>query len=100
MPFVLAHMNHDQPQEAMDLCEQYSQLLMSLSGQPTEIIATANRRLGSRRLLFSSDWPRFGHDLLITRSRIEDCVQSGFMTAQDAEWILGKNAIELMQLNR
>lgn len=97
--FVLAHMNYHEPQIALDLLEEFSNLYVDTSWQPAEMIAEASRRVGADRVLFGTDWPIVGQNIAVGIQRIEDCVQSGILEANDAQLILGKNAARLMGLH-
>lgn len=96
--FILAHMNYHQPQKAMELAENYPQLYLDTSWQPTETIAEAVRRVGSERILFGSDWPLVGRNIEIGIRRIEDALVSGLIRQEDYDRILGHNALKLFKL--
>ncbi len=94
--FVIARMNFDQPELAMDFAERYANLYLETSWQPTETIAEAVRRIGSDRILFGSDWPILGNNQRVGILRIRDAMESQMISVADGEKILGKNAEALI----
>jgi predicted TIM-barrel fold metal-dependent hydrolase len=98
LTFVLAHMNFHEPQTAMNLVLEYPNVHIDTSWQPAEIIAEAVRRVGSDRIMFGSDWPLLGNNITVGLNRIEDCVETGLITQEDAKRILGENAVRLLKL--
>lgn len=94
--FVIARMNFDHPELAIDFAEKFSNLHLETSWQPTETIAEAVRRIGSDRIIFGSDWPIMGNNQKIGIHRIRDAMDSQMITRTDGEKILGKNAEALM----
>ncbi|MBI4440006.1 amidohydrolase family protein [Candidatus Woesearchaeota archaeon] len=55
--FILAHLGMYQSKNAIRLGESYPNVLFDLSWQPAGNISRAINQLGSKRLLFGSDWP-------------------------------------------
>jgi predicted TIM-barrel fold metal-dependent hydrolase len=96
IPFVLAHMNFHEPQKAIELGELHSNVMVDTSWQPPEMIGEAVRRLGARRVLFGTDWPFVGGNLAIGKRRIEEGVTAGVYSQEDADWVLGGNAMKLL----
>jgi len=94
--FILAHMNFHEPNIALDLAEEYENVYVDTSWQPTETIGEAVRRLGSERVLFATDWPFVGNNQRVGIARIYECVEMGMITAHDAENILGGNAARIL----
>ena len=94
--FVLAHMNFHEPHIALDLCEEHPNLFVETSWQPAEIIGEAVRRIGAERVLFGTDWPLIGNNMLVGRQRMEDCVSTGMLNTKQAKLILGGNAAKLL----
>lgn len=94
--FVLAHMNFHEPGVALDLCEQYSNLYVDTSWQPSESIGEAVRRIGAERVLFGTDWPLVGNNMAVGRKRLEECVDIGLINPQQCKQILGENAARLL----
>lgn len=95
--FVIARMNYDDPDRAIDLAEEYPSLHLETSWQPPETIAEAVRRIGSKRILFGSDWPILGNNQRIGIRKIRDAVEFQMITHEDGENILGKNAEALLE---
>lgn len=93
--FVLSHMNYSQPHLALDLAEEFANVDVEISWQPSELIGEAVRRLGAERVLYGSDWPLLGHNMSIGLARVRDCVDSGLIDESEAEKVLGSNAITL-----
>jgi uncharacterized protein len=94
--FILAHMNFNAPTVAMDLAEEYPNVHVDTSWQPSEVIGEAVRRIGAQRVLFGTDWPFIGSNITVGLKRIQDCVKSGLITTSDSELILGENATKLL----
>lgn len=94
--FVLAHMNYHDPDVAMDLAEQFENIYLDTSWQPSEIIGEAVRRIGAERIVFASDWPIVGDNMEVGISRIQDAVDTGILKDSEAEKILGLNALALL----
>lgn len=94
--FVIARMNFDDPEGAMDFAERFPSLYLETSWQPTETIAEAVRRIGADRILFGSDWPILGNNQKIGIRRIRDAMDSQMISEADGAKILGKNAEALI----
>jgi len=94
--FILSHMNFHEPERAIQMGELHSNVSVDTSWQPPEMIGEAVRRLGSGRVLFGSDWPFVGGNLAIGKKRIEEGVSAGVYTQDDADKILGGNAMRLI----
>jgi predicted TIM-barrel fold metal-dependent hydrolase len=98
IPFVLAHTNFHEPNIALDLAEEYPNLRVDTSWQPSEIIGESVRRIGAERVLFGSDWPLVGNNIAVGIKRIHDCMDMGMITSEQARMILGQNAESLLGL--
>lgn len=98
--FVLAHMNFHEPNVALDLMEEHPNVYADTSWQPAEVIGEAVRRVGAERILFGTDWPFVGDNLAVGLARIDDCLESGTLTSEQAERILGGNAAELFGISQ
>jgi predicted TIM-barrel fold metal-dependent hydrolase len=96
--FILAHMNFHDPGLSFDLCEEFENLSVDTSWQPTEVIGEAVRRVGAERVLFGSDWPLIGNNMSVGRQRIQECIDIGLLNQQQARLILGENANQLLGL--
>jgi predicted TIM-barrel fold metal-dependent hydrolase len=94
--FILAHMNFHEPAVALDLAEEYPNLWVDTSWQPAEVIGEAVRRIGSERVLFGTDWPIVGHNMEVAMNRVRECLSAGTVTYEDADRILGLNALQLL----
>lgn len=94
--FILAHMNFHEPLKAIELCELYSNVYVDTSWQPPEVISEAILKLGAKRVLFGTDWPFVGRNMALGKSRIEEGVQSGIYTQEQADLVLGGNALRLL----
>ncbi len=97
--FILAHMNLHEPGVALDLCEEFPNLFVDTSWQPAEAIGEAVRRIGADRVLFGTDWPLIGNNMLVGKQRVENCFETGLLNESQARLILGENAIRLLGLN-
>lgn len=95
--FILAHMNYHEPEKAMDLAERYPNLILDTSWQPIETIAEAVRRVGVKSIVFGSDWPLVGDNMHVGIGRIREAVNSELLTEEEAEIILGKNAVRILE---
>ena len=98
MKFILAHMNFHQPEIALNLCEEFRQLIVDTSWQPAEVIGEAVRRIGAERVLFGTDWPLIGSNMRVGRQRIDDAIRIGMLNESQAQLILGENAAQLLGL--
>jgi predicted TIM-barrel fold metal-dependent hydrolase len=96
--FVLAHMNFHEPAIAMDIMEEHPNVYADTSWQPAEVIGEAVRRVGSDRILFGTDWPLVGNNFDIGLARVRDSVETGMITEDDANAILGANAAKLFEI--
>jgi predicted TIM-barrel fold metal-dependent hydrolase len=96
--FVLAHMNFHEPNIALDLMEEHANVYADTSWQPAEVIGEAVRRVGPERILFGTDWPFVGNNVAVGLARIRDCVESGTVTDEQADQILGANAVKLFKI--
>ncbi|HTL11858.1 MAG TPA: amidohydrolase family protein [Bdellovibrionota bacterium] len=90
--FILAHMNFNEPVQAMNLCEDFANVWVDTSWQPAEVVAEAVRRIGASRILFGSDWPLGGKNIHAGVERIRECVANGAITPEDSEKIFHSNA--------
>jgi uncharacterized protein len=98
IPFILAHMNFHEPGIALDLCEEFPNLWVDTSWQPTEVIGEAVRRIGADRILFGTDWPLIGRNQEVGRKRIEEGIEIGLLNPEQGQRILRENAIKLLGL--
>jgi predicted TIM-barrel fold metal-dependent hydrolase len=98
LKFILAHMNQDEPQLALDLAVEFPNLYVDTSSQPPEAIGEAARRIGAERVLFASDWPMIGNNFAVAKDRIHECVNIGLITAEQEKLILGENAAKLLNI--
>jgi hypothetical protein len=94
--FVLAHMNFNQPEAALNLCEEFPNLYVDTSWQPAETISEAVRRIGSERVLLGSDWPLVGGNMKLAVERVMESASFGVCKMSDIENILGKSALKLL----
>lgn len=97
--FVLAHMNFHDPNIALDLMEEHANVYTDTSWQPAEVIGEAVRRIGAERILFGTDWPFVGNNLSVGLARVQDCIDSGTLTQEQAHLILGENAAKLFKIS-
>jgi predicted TIM-barrel fold metal-dependent hydrolase len=98
LKIVLAHMNYHFPVKALELAQDYPNLFVDTSWQPAEMIGEAVRRIGAERVLLGSDWPILGDNMRIAMARVQDAVNSGWITEKDSDLILGVNAAKLLGL--
>jgi predicted TIM-barrel fold metal-dependent hydrolase len=96
--FVLAHMNYHEPGIAIDLMIDHPNVYADTSWQPAETIAEAVRNVGAERVLFGSDWPLLGNNFEVSRGRIRECIEMGWLTKDESKLILGENAARLLNL--
>jgi hypothetical protein len=94
--FILAHMNFHEPNVALDICEEFGNVWVDTSWQPAEVIGEAVRRIGPERILFGTDWPFIGNNIMVGRERVRDCVKTGMLNQDQAKLILGENAVKLL----
>ena len=93
-------MNFHFPQVALDLMEKHRNVYADTSWQPAEVIGEAVRRVGAEKILLGSDWPILGGNISVALSRINECVETGRITAADRDLILGENAVRVLGLDR
>ncbi len=98
IPFILTHMNYHEPRVALDLAEEHRNVYVDTSWQPVEAIGEAVRRLGAKKVLFGSAWPLMGHNLEVGIKRVENCLQAGMITEEDADLVYGGNAARLLKI--
>ncbi len=96
LPFILAHMNMHDPAAALELGEEFENLFVDTSWQPTEVIGEAVRRMGSERILFGSDWPLVGDNQTVGLSRISEAEAAGYISQEQADAIRGGNLHRLL----
>ncbi len=96
VPFVLAHMNYHDPNEALDICTEFPRTFVDTSWQPSEVVAEAVRRIGSERILLGSDWPLLGANIPTSVARVREITKFGFCTDNDVANILGRNAARIL----
>ncbi|MFZ9594640.1 MAG: amidohydrolase family protein [Bdellovibrionia bacterium] len=97
--FILAHMNFHEPTQALDLGEAFENVWVDTSWQPTEVIGEAVRRMGPNRVLFASDWPLLGNNMAVGKRRVLEAVSTGLLNPEQAQLILGRNAIKLLGMS-
>ena len=68
--------------------------VLLIDDQP--LIGEAVRRVGPERILFGSDWPFIGNNIIVGRDRVRDCVNTGMLNQDQAKLILGENAVKLL----
>lgn len=90
--FLLAHMNFHSPDRAMDLAETHGNVWLDTSWQPAETIGQAVRRVGADKILFATDWPFVGDNHTVGLARVRDSVETGLMSEEEAQQVLGSNA--------
>ena len=99
IPFIIAHLNLHEPDEALQIIEHYPNVYADTSWQPEEVIAEGVRRVGAEKLLFGSGWPFLGNNLKISLDRIQNCLDSQMMNESQAKLILSGNALRVFNLN-
>lgn len=95
--FILAHMNFHEPEIALELCKDFSNLHVDTSWQPPLVIKKAIKYLGPERVLFGTDWPLVGDNISIGLRRIEACVDHG-LSQENSKLVLGLNAQRLFKV--
>ena len=98
--FILAHMNMHDPNTAIDVSEEFKNVYVETSWQPAEVIGEAVRRLGAEKILFGTDWPFLGSNLAVGRKRVEECISMGMLNQNEAQLILGENAVKLLGIRQ
>jgi predicted TIM-barrel fold metal-dependent hydrolase len=92
--FVLAHMNMNEPEVALDVARRRPNVLVDTSWQETRDVLRAAAVLGAERVLLASDYPFGG----IARSR--GAVDHASLPATVRDLILRQNAIKLLRSRR
>ena len=98
--FLLTQMNDHLPVVALDLAERYKNIWLDTSRQPSEMIGEAVRRIGANRVLFASGWPVGGSNVAVGLRRIQECVEMGWITEDEATRVLGLNAAEFFGISK
>lgn len=91
--FLLAHMNFNEPEPALQLAEKYPNLHVDTSWQPEEMIREAVRRLGAPRVLYASDWPFLGNAMDASIARVNRAFHNGWISTQEHAQIMGEAAM-------
>ena len=94
--FLLAHMNFNQPEEAISICEKHKNTSIICSWQPLSSITHAVDRIGAERIIYGSDWPLLGNNMSIVIQRIQQGRRNGNFSSKEADLILGGNAAKLL----
>ena len=96
-PFILAHMNMHEPAHALEMGEEFSNLLVDTSWQPAEVIGEAVRRLGAERVLFASDWPLLGGNQRVAMERLSEAYRAGYINDEQIALISGQNLLKILR---
>lgn len=94
--FLAAHMNFHEPDEVIQLAQDYEHLSLICSWQGEEAIEKAVKELGSERVFFGSDWPLLGDNISVQKTRILNLVTAGKISEHDAQNIFFNNAEKLL----
>lgn len=95
--FILLHMNIFKPYEAIEFCQKFENTFVTISWQSEELIAVANKKLGSERLLFSSDWPLLGNNIELRKNMILNLLAKNYITEHESENIFYNNAKNILE---
>jgi predicted TIM-barrel fold metal-dependent hydrolase len=95
--FILAHMNYSEPEFAIRLAENYTNLYLDTSWQPLETISEAIRRIGAHRVLFSSDWPIVGQNQQVALKQLQLSKELNFISQEEYDQVVGLNAAKLFK---
>lgn len=95
--FILLHMNIFKPYEALEFCQKFKNTAVTTSWQSEDLIAIACKKIGSERILFSSDWPLIGNNIEVRKNMIFELNQKGHLTNSETENILYKNARNILE---
>jgi hypothetical protein len=95
--FILLHMNIFKPFEALEFCAKFENTAVTTSWQSEELITVACKKIGSERILFSSDWPLLGNNIEIRKKMILELNQKNYLTDGETENILFNNAKKILE---
>lgn len=91
----LAHMNRDEPAEALGAMRQFDNVYADTSWQTSESIADAIAEVGPERILLGSDWPLLHADLQGECARLLERAAS----EAELETITGKTAATFLGID-
>lgn len=95
--FILLHMNIFKPYEAIEFCQKFENTFVTISWQSEELITIANKKLGSEKLLFSSDWPLLGNNIELRKNMILTLFEKNYISVSDCENIFYNNARNILE---
>jgi len=96
--FILAHMNIHFPEVAMNLCSKYKNVYTDTSWQNEDTILKAINLIGSKKILFGTDWPIMGNNIELCINRIHSLYEQKKIKKSDYDHILNKNAKKIFNL--
>ncbi len=96
--FILAHMNIHFPEEAIRLCKEYDNVYTDTSWQHENTILQAVNELGSKKILFGTDWPIIGNNIQVCLNRLNKLLETNEISVEDYNNIMYKNAESLFNL--
>ena len=91
----LAHMNRDDPDEALSAMRRFESLYTDTSWQTAESIANAIGEVGPERILLGSDWPLLHADLQGECARLLERAASD----REVETITGPSAARFLGID-
>ncbi len=94
--FLLAHMNFNEPHRAIEQASLYENVFLLTSWQPTDVIEKAINKVGVSKILFASDWPLLGGNILTQKNRILQLFKNKKISEQDLKNIFAENAKHLL----
>lgn len=98
IPFVLAHMNFHEPEQALEAVETHANVHVDTSWQPVETLIESVRRVGSDRVLFGTDWPLVGDNIAVHLERVRTALREGSLNEEAHARILGQNAARIFKI--
>jgi hypothetical protein len=95
--FILLHMNIFKPYDALEFCHKFENTFVTTSWQSPELVTVASHKIGSERILFSSDWPLLGNNIEIRKNLILNLNSKKYLSDIETENILFKNAQGILE---
>lgn len=93
VPFIIAHMNLLQSEEAIAIAKRFENVYLETSWQTVKNVQKAISALGSERILFGSDWPYAFQNTSLA------VVKRACKSDQSFENVAGRNAKRLLRIS-
>lgn len=96
--FVLAHLNYQDPEKAIEYCKRYENVYADVSWQDADIIKLAMKET-PEKIMFGSDWPLVGDNQTVMAQRLNqaglDQEEMAKISSDTAFKVFGQKALGL-----